>query len=189
MKNTRSRGLAATGVLGFTIAGLGVVAYAAPAAGQSTAARHPAAARPSPRCHTGDLTAGLRALDPSAGGRHAVLTLRNDSGHACRVGGHAGLQLYADDGAEVPTNAVWAGGRGEHFTLIPGASAFTRLDWGVVPAGDEPTTGTCEPGAARLAVTPPDEYTQRTTAWPYGPVCAHGTITTGPLAPGIGPVY
>lgn len=200
MRITRSRGLAATGALGAAIAG--VVAYAVPAtaagamAGPSAATR-PAAHRPAvqpgdsatPRCRTGDLSVRLRALDPSAGGRHAALTLRNVGHRACHVRGHVGLQLYAGDGSQVPTTAYWAGGRGDRVTLIPGASAFTRLDWGVIPAGDEPVTGPCEPSAAWLSVTPPDQFTQRSVAWPYGPVCEHGAITSGPLSPGIGPVY
>ena len=142
-----------------------------------------------PRCHTTDVSAHLRRLNPSAGNRHAVLTLKNTSGHACHTRGHVGMELRASDGSALPTDAVWTGGGGSTLTVQPGASVYTRLDWGVVPSGGEPTTGQCEPNPAKLAVTPPDEYTQRVLTWPYGPVCAHGTIYSGALRAGTGPAY
>ena len=60
------------------------------------------------------------------------------------------------------------------------------LHWTVVQAADETATP-CEPVAASVRVTPPDETTQLVLAWAYGPVCQHGRIDAGPLAPGTGP--
>lgn len=183
------------GALGVALAGAGVL-YAAPAVAGQARPAPPTAHRTgrgpgwaTPRCHTAELAVRLRTLNPGAGGRHAALTLRNVGYRACHVRGHVGMQLYDGNYGQVPTTAMWAGGYGHRVTLWPGDSAYTRLDWGVVPAGDEPVTGPCEPSPAWLAVTPPDQYTQRFITWPYGPVCEHGTITSGPLRPGIGPVY
>lgn len=167
----------------------GGAAYAAHGTGGDPTVRPAAASASTPRCHTGDVSADLRQLDPSAGNRHAVLTLKNTSSHTCHTRGHVGMELRASDGSALPTNAVWTGGGGSTLTVKPGASVYTRLDWTVVPSGGEPATGPCEPTPAKLAVTPPDEYTQRVLAWPYGPVCAQGTIDSGPLRAGTGPAY
>jgi hypothetical protein len=179
------RGLAATGVLAAALAAAG----AATSANAATTTRSAGAAASTPRCHTADLAAHLRQLDPSAGNRHAVLTLENTSGRTCHTRGHAGMQLRASTGTALPTKAVWVGGGGSTVTIKPGHRAYTRLDWGVVPSGGEPVTGRCEPTPARLAVTPPDERTQRTVTWPYGPVCGHGAIDSQPLRAGSGPAY
>ena len=59
-----------------------------------------------PRCHTGDLAATLRALSPGAGQRYAALVLTNSSGHACQVYGYVGMLLLDVSHQPVPTNVV-----------------------------------------------------------------------------------
>lgn len=188
MHVTTSRRALATGVLGVALAGAGVL-YAAPAtAGQATPVRsaHRAAGpgRLWNRCHTGDLTAALRKGDSIPGGLRAILTLRNSSRRTCHIRGHVGLRLYSGSGQLLPTPSTADGGPGNRITLRPGASAFTQLAWGFVP----PAYQHCGPMPEWLGVTPPGEVTQRFVAWPYGEVCGSGGLSSGPLAPGIGPV-
>jgi hypothetical protein len=182
------RGLAATGVLATALAGAGI-ATAANASTSAGVPRSAGAAASAPRCQTADLAAHLRQLNPSAGNRHAVLSLENTSGRTCHTRGHIGMRLRDSTGKALPTKAVWVGGGGSTVTIKPGHRAYTRLDWGVVPSGNEPVTGRCEPTPARLAVTPPDERTQRTLTWSNGPVCGHGAIDSQPLRAGSGPAY
>jgi hypothetical protein len=160
---------------------------------QSAAATQPAGATPggdagTPRCHTGDLSAAVRGLDPGAGQRHAVLVLTNRSGHACGAYGYVGMQLVDGAGAPVPTNIVRASPPSPAaLTLAPGASAYTVLHWTVVSGPGDSQTGPCEPAPAAARVTPPDETSQVSVPWTLGFVCLQGRIDLGALAPGTGP--
>ena len=61
------------------------------------------------------------------------------------------------------------------LTVSPGGSVRSLLHWTVIPAGDEPGA-TCEPTAATVVVTPPNQTTALLRPWTFGPVCQHGAI-------------
>lgn len=137
------------------------------------------------RCHTDQLRGRLRALDPGAGNRFAALVLTNESDRTCRTFGWVGLQLASPGDKPVPTRVVRTG-KPRGLVLKAGQSAWSRLQWTVVPTGDEPD-GACERTPTALLVIPPDETTQLTTEWRYGAACDRGKITATPLASGSGP--
>jgi hypothetical protein len=139
-----------------------------------------------PRCHTDQLRGRLTALDPGAGNRYAALVLTNESDRPCRTYGWVGLQLAAPGDRPLPTR-VERTGSADRVVLKPGASAWSRLRWGVVPAGGEPADRPCRPTPSAVRVIPPDERTQVTAEWRYGPVCDGGRIIATPMAPGSGP--
>lgn len=140
------------------------------------------------RCGTGMLAARLRMAGPAAGSRYAVLVLTNQSVVSCRVHGYAGMLLLAASGAALPTNVIrLRPGPPAVVPLRPGQSAWAMVHWSVVPDSGEPQHGPCQPTPGRAWVTPPDERTQLTVAWDFGPVCQHGTIRLDPFAAGTGP--
>ncbi|MDA3625947.1 DUF4232 domain-containing protein [Saccharopolyspora sp. WRP15-2] len=131
----------------------------------------------STRCHTSMLNGSLQNADAGAGQRYAELTLTNNSGETCTLYGYGGMQLVDSSGRALPTNAERTPNPGPSMiTLAPGASASATLHWTVVPTGDEPTDGQCQPTPARLQVIPPDETDALPVAWNSGPVCGGGTI-------------
>lgn len=133
------------------------------------------------RCHTSQLTPSIQVRDSGAGHRHAVIVLTNTSDTACTIYGYGGMQLYGGDGDKVPTNLVRSDSREPRtYTLAPGDKARSAIQWSSVPQGDEPTGKRCEPKAAVVHVTPPDERDNKTVPWKYGPVCDHGRIVQQP---------
>jgi hypothetical protein len=143
-----------------------------------------ASAAPLPRCHTADLHITLHELSASAGHRHADINFVNASHHTCRMFGFPGLGLHTASGG-LSTITVRQG-VAHQLVLHPGQHAYSRLQWGVVPVGNENSTG-CGPTPTSLRVIPPNETTSRTTSWP-GPICGHRTIDTGPVTFGTAPV-
>ncbi|HEU4656420.1 MAG TPA: DUF4232 domain-containing protein [Capillimicrobium sp.] len=139
------------------------------------------AAAATPRCHTADLSARVGQVQAGAGQRQATLTLRNHSGHTCHTQGYVGLQLADARGRALPTSTVRVDGPAPKVRLRPGARAVATLQWGVIPAGNEPADGPCEPTPTDLLVIPPDETTQTAARWTQGPVCQRGRFEVGPL--------
>jgi hypothetical protein len=140
------------------------------------------------RCAAPALNAALRAAGPAAGNRFAFLTLVNRSGTDCRVYGYVGLGLIGADGRALPTRVVRLTPPGPaSVTLRPGASAYARLHWSVVPGTGEPEHGPCRPTPGQVWVTPPDERAHLTVPWSLGQVCGGGEISISPLAAGSGP--
>ncbi len=140
------------------------------------------------RCHTADLAARLRALDSAAGQRYVAVVLTNRSTRTCVVYGYGGVQLLDAARRPLPTNQVRDRLVPPRLVRLgPGASAYSRLHWGVVPTGTESQTGPCEPTPAHLLVTPPDETQPITVAWSYGPACQQGRIDQTAYAAGTAP--
>ena len=144
------------------------------------------------RCGIGDLEASLAPQSPGAGQRYAVLVLTNDGSAPCHTKGYPGLGLETADGKSLPSDVQW-GGPGEPapeaLTLAPGESASALLHWGAVPGQGEPVNGPCEPTAATMLVTPPDET--ESLAVPFGQtVCQMGRIDVTALVAGAdGPSF
>jgi hypothetical protein len=164
MRRTSRRAVVAAAVA----LGLGTLGMASlPAAGATTA---PA------QCGTADLSARLKAGSPGAGQRYATVVLTNTSGRSCTVGGYGGVGLLGAPGQGVPTDLRRvATPSPATLTVSPGGSVRSLLHWTVIPAGDEPGT-TCEPTAATVVVTPPNQTTALLRPWTFGPVCQHGLI-------------
>lgn len=154
----------------------------------ATSQSTPAAPAAGERCHTRELGAALQQQRPGGGSRYAVLTLTNRSNRSCPVTGFPGLQLLDSSRQPLPTNAVRDQQQPtQTVQLAPGAAAYTTLHWGLVPGDGEPQATQCEPTPAAVQITPPDETTQLTIGWTYGPVCQKGKIDLPALAPGTGP--
>jgi Domain of unknown function (DUF4232) len=144
----------------------------------------PAHASAAERCHTRDLSAGLRPGSPGAGQRYATLRLTNRSSASCTVRGYPGAQLLRADGRRLPTRIVRDHSREPRtVTLRPGERAAARWHWGAVPGPGEPTGRACEPTARRILITPPDETRPLRLRWRLGPVCQHGRIEVRPFRP------
>ena len=148
----------------------------APASGSAGAA-----APGPPRCHTAGLAVTLSAPRGPAGRPQTMsLTFTNTSAAACSMYGFPGVSLVAGGGIQ------WALERQsqppQRIVLPPGGhsrSTLTLLRW---QAGD----GTAF-APARAYVTPPDETTYRTLAWPSGVILVRQDEATHP-ATFIGPV-
>jgi hypothetical protein len=138
-------------------------------------------------CTTKDLRVDVVPGQSAAGQRYAALVLTNTSAGPCFVVGYPGLQLVSASGGTVPTDVVRADGDKKRVTLAAGEKASTLMHWSVVPGPGEPTDSACEPTAASLLVTPPDQTTQLKSAWEGGPVCLKGRIDVRPLEAGSDP--
>jgi hypothetical protein len=138
------------------------------------------------RCHTGDLAGSLRPEDAAAGNRYSLLVLTNTSHRTCTLYGYGGIQLADAAGRPVPTRQQRDPAHPPTLVrLAPGARASAALHWTAVPGVGEQVMGPCEPTAAMLLVIPPDERTQLSVPWRYGPVCGHGAIDQWAYAAGI----
>ncbi len=147
--------------------------------GSSQSAATAASAAAGTRCHTGGLSGHVEGHGEGAGQRYAVLGLTNTGSSPCTVYGYPGLQLVASSGAALPTTAQRDSAPPPALlTVQPGQTVWTTLHWTVVPADDE-ASSMCAPNPTVLRVIPPDETTQLSMAFDYGPVCQHGTITVG----------
>ena len=129
------------------------------------------------RCHTSQLDGSLTSTDHGAGQRYADLSLRNHSGETCVIYGYGGLELTGAHGQPLPTDLQRTSEPGpEMVRLAPGDAATTSLRWSVVPHGDEPVDGPCQPTPATARVTPPDETDSLPVTWNLGFVCGAGSI-------------
>lgn len=148
-----------------------------PAESQSSGGEH---GRVRDRCHTGQLSAGVKMRDSSAGHRHAWLVLVNTSKTTCTIYGYGGMQLYRSNGKAVPTKMERNRGvPPQLLTLAPGKSARSSLTWTVVSTGAEPAGKACEPSGTTAHVTPPDETSYLSVPWHFGQVCDNGAISQG----------
>lgn len=144
-----------------------------PSEGQRT---EPESPRPD-RCHTSQLDGSLASTEHGAGQRYADLALRNHSGETCVIYGYGGLELTDAHGQPLPTDLQRTSDPApEMVRLAPGDAAKTSLHWSVVPHGDEPVDGQCQPTPATARVTPPDETDSLPVNWNLGFVCGAGSI-------------
>ncbi len=130
------------------------------------------------RCHTDGLSARFAGGSGFAGGGSRNLVLTNISGHVCRLYGNPGMLLLDAQGNALPTTVHWVGTR-VLVTLQPGQSGYADVTTWVNP-GPTDTGAPCDPPAAAVLVTPPDETTQLTITGSWR-VCQHGYIEVGPM--------
>jgi hypothetical protein len=113
--------------------------------------------------------------------------MTNATPAACSLFGFVGMQMLDSTGNELPTRVVRNGGQlssqagPSRFDLPGGQAATFTVSYGQVPAGSE----TRCPEAARLIVTPPDEFdnvTVEVNGFRLAP-CNGGELDVTPMRP------
>jgi hypothetical protein len=144
-----------------------------------------AAAAPPGRCHTAGLLVSFAGSEGAAGTIVDTFRMTNIGQSACTLYGFVGMRMLDASGRPLATRVVRNGGifstqaGPSRFVLQTAGVATFQAAWSDVPHGSE---GVCPP-AARLEVTPPDEYDQRVVAvgtWSLAP-CAGGEIDVTPI--------
>jgi hypothetical protein len=134
-----------------------------------------------PRCHTQDLTlsfetGGDAAPDVTSDQQQTTgIAVHNRSGHTCLAGGFPGLDL---NGGSTKWPLARKSARYSPITLHPGDTTDFQITFLPEPKGKwTPQT---------VTVTPPNETTSVTLAWPWGPVL----LQDGATHPGtyVGPI-
>jgi hypothetical protein len=161
----------------------------APAAPTPTAA--PTAAGPD-RCHAAGLLISFAGSQGAAGTIVDTFRVANTQQSACTLYGFVGMLMLDSSGAPLTTRVVRNGGIFQTqagpsgFLLQPQMAASFQAAWSDVPHGSETTC----PQAARLEITPPDEFDHVTipvSGWNLAP-CGAGEIDVTPIrAAGAGP--
>lgn len=129
------------------------------------------------KCVAADLEGVVTNVDAGAGSRFAELVVTNTSGRTCTVYGYGGLELIDANGKPNPTDLVRTPNPGPSLvTLEPGGTAAKKLRWGVIPSGDEPVTGPCQPVSTGIRVIPPDDTRAFTVSYEFGSVCSGGRV-------------
>jgi uncharacterized protein DUF4232 len=129
------------------------------------------------KCKAADLKGSMSSPNAGAGNRYADLVVTNTSGRPCTIYGYGGLQLIGADGRPTPTDLARTPDPGPTLvTLRPGGTAAKTLHWGVIPSGDEPVTGPCEPASTGARVIPPDDTKAFMVTFAFGSVCAGGHV-------------
>jgi hypothetical protein len=129
------------------------------------------------RCTAAVLDGRIEITDPGAGNRHGKLIVTNTNSASCTLNGYGGLQLLDANGQQVPTNLQRTTDPGPSpVTLASGKSAVANLHWVVIPTGNEPQTGPCQPEAAKAESIPPGETVPMQLNWGFGSVCDGGKI-------------
>ncbi|MET8762447.1 DUF4232 domain-containing protein [Lentzea sp. NPDC004782] len=128
------------------------------------------------RCDSSTLKGQVEPTDAGAGNRYGKFVVTNAGTVPCTLNGYSGFQLENASGA-VPTKLERKADPGPAaLTLAPGGKASANLHWGVVPSGNEPVDGPCQPEPSKAAAIPPDETVPLTVPWTFGPVCSGGRI-------------
>ncbi|MFS8104367.1 DUF4232 domain-containing protein [Lentzea alba] len=128
------------------------------------------------RCDSSVLKGQVDPTDAGAGNRYGKFVVTNGGTMPCTLNGYSGFQLENGSGA-LPTKLERMADPGpKALTLAPGGKAVANLHWGVVPSGNEPVEGPCQPEPSKAAAIPPDETVPLTVPWTLGPVCSGGRI-------------
>ena len=141
-------------------------------------------AQASGRCTAAVLAGEVQPGNPAAGNRYAKLVVTNNGTAPCTLNGYSGLQLLDASGQPVPTDLQRSTDPAPTLVALPPKGrAAADLHWTVVPTGEEPAQGPCEPEAAQARAIPPDETQPMSLAWSLGPVCGGGKIRISAFYP------
>jgi hypothetical protein len=112
--------------------------------------------------------------------RRSTVLVTNNGPEACTMFGYIGMQLLGPGNSRIPTNVVRDPSDPKTLVTLPpgGGQAFTTIQWGVVPSGNEPQNGPCQPNPSNVPVYSPNGTGPLVQPWPNGPVCQQGQITT-----------
>ncbi|HUQ54910.1 DUF4232 domain-containing protein [Lentzea sp.] len=142
----------------------------------SPAAESGAALAAVKRCDSASLRGEVTPTDAAAGNRYGKFVVTNASSAPCTLNGYSGFQLENASGA-VPTKLERKADPGPAtVTLAPGGKATANLHWGIVPSGNEPVEGSCQPEPSKAAAIPPNETAPLSVPWTFGSVCSGGKI-------------
>lgn len=101
----------------------------------------------------------------------------------CALFGFPGAEMLGEAGAPLLVQTTVRAGQypftnfaPAHVSLAPGATAYLNVGFSDVPTGSE----TSCPAAAQLEVTPPNDFSQLTTAFAAS-VCDQGTLSVSPV--------
>ncbi|HZS30563.1 MAG TPA: DUF4232 domain-containing protein [Gaiellaceae bacterium] len=131
-------------------------------------------------------TFALVAGSQGAGQVAYLLKLTNTSQTRCYVFGLPQAQLLSAAGAALPTHvaAAQAGASAKPVTLAPGSSAVTQARFSPsVPGPGDAQSGSCQPKASTLRVTPDGGGTVDAPLQPPTSVCERGTLYFDVFAP------
>jgi len=127
----------------------------------------------------GDQVSGTFNEAPGGGGAgqiEYILTLKNSSGTACKIGETLVMLLLDAKGSLLPTHAEGASVLGG-VTLQPGGSAKATARFSPdVPGKGDATSGPCQPKAYTLRITPIGGGTIDAPIKPPTSVCERGTL-------------
>ncbi|MEV1025830.1 DUF4232 domain-containing protein [Streptomyces sp. NPDC050264] len=129
------------------------------------------------RCHTANLkasfnTGGDAVPDPDADGATTTsVLLTNKGGAACTIGGFPGVDLATENGVDPAT-----GGEGGRWSLARSSATYSKItlqpgdstDFTINVALTDDDEGFWAPAYA--LITPPNETTSITLAWPWSPL-------------------
>ena len=124
---------------------------------------------------------GAFALVPGSAGAGQIeyaLTLKNTSRTACSLHGIPKATLLGASGAALPTHVTAAApGGSRRVVLVSGASAVADARFSPdVPGQGDSQTGTCQPQAHTLQVTPDAGGVTDAPITPPTSVCEQGTL-------------
>jgi hypothetical protein len=129
------------------------------------------------KCVAMDLKGVIANADAGAGNRYADLVVTNKGQQTCTLYGYGGLELVGPNGKPNPTDLTRTPNPGPSLvTLAPGQTAAKKLHWNVIPSGNEPTTGACQPASAGIRVIPPDDTQAFVVTYDFGSVCSGGHV-------------
>jgi uncharacterized protein DUF4232 len=155
-----------------------------PPSSPSSAPSSPAGGESSPPnqdnpCVATALSGTVEAMDAAAGNRFVTLVVKNKSQQTCTIWGYGSLELVDIAKEGVPTNVERTLDPAPSLvTLAPGKEAGKILHWTVLPTGDEPAAGPCQPAATAVNVMPPDGTAPLLVTYQFGSVCDHGKLDT-----------
>jgi len=142
----------------------------------TTAPTVPVAVQP---CRARDLAGRIEtpaARFNAAGHRGFLVVLTNAGGVPCSVlgfGTYSLLDPASSPMRSVQHNTVWS--TVDSVVLAPGSPAYARVSYTVVPTGDEPATGPCQPPTGALRVVPPGDVGPLDLPLAVS-VCDHGRL-------------
>lgn len=143
------------------------------------------ASTPSAGGCTGAQLAGTFTQVPGSAGAGQiayVLTVKNASKSACSLRGIPRATLLGATGAALPTHVRAAGtGAAARVVLPPGASAVAQARFSPDVAGQgDSQSGTCQPQAHQLQITPNGGGVMDATIKPPTSVCERGALNFQP---------
>jgi Protein of unknown function (DUF4232) len=129
---------------------------------------------------TGAAVTGTFDLVPGSAGAGQIaysLTVKNTSHGPCSLRGIPRAVLLGASGAALPTHVMAAGGAAVLVLLQPGASAVAQARFSPdVPGQGDSQSGTCQPAAHTLQVTPNGGGVTDAAINPPTSVCEQGTL-------------
>jgi hypothetical protein len=133
------------------------------------------------RCHTGGLLISFAGSQGAAGTIYDTFRVANTQPSPCYLYGYVGMLMLDGSGAPMPTRVVRNSSQAgpSRFLLQPGTAASFLASWSDVPRTPAPCAQ-----AARLEITPPDEFDHviiPVSGWNLAPCAPGGEIDVTPI--------